>query len=46
LLLAKDDREQTTFQVAAEDGNIEVLWILQQWAVEQLTPEVLNNIWS
>jgi len=44
LLLAKDNREQTAFDVAAEKGNNKVLEILRQWAVEELTPEELNNI--
>ena len=44
MLLAKDDREQTAFEVAAEKGNTKVLEILHQWAVEELTPEELNII--
>jgi len=45
-LLAKDDREKTAFEVAAENGKTEVLQILQQWAVVELTAEELNNISS
>jgi len=44
LLLAKDDREQTAFEVAAEKGKTEVLEILHHWAVEEHIPEELNNL--
>jgi hypothetical protein len=43
-LLAKDDREQTAFEVAAERDNSEVLQILHQWAAEEIKPEELNNV--
>ena len=44
MLLAKDNREQTAFEVAAKKGNIKELEILHHWAVEGHTPEELNNI--
>jgi len=39
LLLAKDNREQTAFKLAAEKGNTEVLEILHKWDVGKLTAE-------
>ena len=44
MLLAKDNREQTAFEVAAKKGNIKELEILHHWAVEEHIPEELNNL--
>jgi hypothetical protein len=46
LLLAKDDKEMTAFDVAKERKKAEVLEMLQEWATEQLASDELNNLLS
>jgi hypothetical protein len=43
-LLDKDDREYTTWHVAAFTGNSEVFEEPSEWATEKLNSDELNNL--
>jgi hypothetical protein len=43
LLLATDNMGKTAWHVAAENGQLDLLHIIWEWAKENLTTDEMNN---
>ena len=43
MLLEKDDKEMTAFHHATFSGNLLILGRIWKWAIEQLTPEEIEE---